>query len=291
MFASPSDVPSQIEAIELHPEFGYFAPTMRFRRKVALTLKGVALGALAGAVAMFFMTMEREEQALTMLATPVLIAPAPSKPAQAALPTRMAAVDIVAPSVRFVPESIALPAVAPTSPPVRGIASTAVSVAPVRFVPESIALPAAVPTSPPVRGIASTVVNVAPVRFVPESTALPAVVPTSPPLRGTISTAVAEAASVPAPSAPSTVGAPPAASAFAAAPGLAPSTAGTSPAASVVAAAPAPAAEAVAKPKKKIVRKPQPERTARSYQPEHEPRAAYGSPFRPLGPPIFGFGR
>jgi hypothetical protein len=245
MSASPPDVPSQFNAAELHPEFGYLAPTMRFRRKVGLTLKGVALGALAGAVAMFFATMEREEEkALTMLATPVLVAPAPSKPAQAATPTRMAAVDIFAP---------------------------------VLFVPESIALPAAAPTRPPVRGTASTAVNVAPVRFVPESIALPAVVPTNPPLRGTISTAVAAAASAPAPAlpAPSTVGASPAASAVATAP----------------APAPAPAAKAVAKPKKKIVREPQPERIARPVPPEPEPRAAFASPFRRFGLPIFGLGQ
>ena len=241
MSASPPDVPPQFDAAELHPEFGYFAPTMRFRRKISLTLKGAVLGLLVGAVTMFFMTTEREEQALTMLAAPVLVAPAPSKPAQAAMPTRTAAVDIFAP-VLFVPESIALPAAAPTRPPVRGTATAA---------------------------------NVAPVRFVPESIALPAVVPTNPPLRGTISTAVAAAASAPAPLPPSTVGASPAASVVATAP----------------APAPAPAAKAVAKPKKKIVREPPTERTARPVPPEPEPRAAFASPFRRFGLPIFGFGQ
>jgi hypothetical protein len=178
MSASASDVPSQFGAAELHPElhpeFGYFAPTMRFRRKVALTLKGAALGLLVGAVTVFFMTIEREEQALTMLATPVLLAPAPPKPAQVAMPTRMAAVDTFAP-VLFVPGSIALPAVAPTRPPVRSNASTAVNVAPVRFVPESIALPVAVPTSPPLRGTISTVVAAA--ASAPAPLAPPAVAP------------------------------------------------------------------------------------------------------------------
>ena len=252
MSASPSDVPSQFGAAELHPEFGYFAPTMRFRRKVALTLKGAALGVLVGAVTMFFMTIEREEQALTMLATPVLIAPAPSKPAQVAMPTRMAAADI------FVP---------------------------VLFVPESIALPAAAPTRPPVRGTASTAVNVAPVRFVPESIALPVAVPTSPPLRGTISTAVAAAASAPAPLAPA-----PSLrhrGVVATAPGLQPSVR-RQPGRHRAGASPAPAAKAVAKPKKKIVREPQPERPRVS---EPEPRSAFASPFRRFGLPIFGFGQ
>ncbi len=48
-----------------------------------------------------------------------------------------------------------------------------------------------------------------------------------------------------------------------------------------------------AKPKKKIVREPQPERTARQNPREPEPRTAYASP-RPQPPvflrPLFGFG-
>ena len=81
MSASPS-----YDTGQFHPEFGYFAPTMRFRSKVWLALKAVTLGVLAGAVAMFFLTMEREEKALTMLATPVTVAPVPQKPAQIAMP-------------------------------------------------------------------------------------------------------------------------------------------------------------------------------------------------------------
>ena len=54
----------------------------------------------------------------------------------------------------------------------------------------------------------------------------------------------------------------------------------------------------VAKPKKKIVREPQSERTARQIPPEPEPRTAFASPFRrssePPAPgflrPLFGFG-
>jgi hypothetical protein len=75
---------------------------------------------------------------------------------------------------------------------------------------------------------------------------------------------IAATASKPAPRAPSTVGASPAASEIAAAP------------------APAPAAKAVARPKKKIVRR---------HPTEPEPRAAFaGPPPRPFALPIFGFG-
>jgi hypothetical protein len=103
-----------------------------------------------------------------------------------------------------------------------------------------------------------------PVRFVPETIALPAVTPRDLQLRGSMSPEIAATASKPAPRAPSTVGASPAASELAVAP------------------APAPAAKAAAKPKKKIVRRS---------PPEPEPRAAFaGPPRRPFGLPIFGFG-
>ena len=65
MPASPSNAgPSQFDAAQFHPEFGYLAPTVRFRRKFALIIEGAACGILLGAVAMFFATMEREEKAL-----------------------------------------------------------------------------------------------------------------------------------------------------------------------------------------------------------------------------------
>jgi hypothetical protein len=78
MSAWPTDA-SRYDAGQFHPEFGYFAPTMRFWSKAWLGLKGVALGALAGAVAVFFLTKEREEKALAMLATPVTVAPRPNR--------------------------------------------------------------------------------------------------------------------------------------------------------------------------------------------------------------------
>ena len=43
MSASPSDVSSQFDATQCHPEFGYPAPTKRFRRQFSLTLKGALL--------------------------------------------------------------------------------------------------------------------------------------------------------------------------------------------------------------------------------------------------------
>jgi hypothetical protein len=98
--------PSQLDTSQFHPEFGYFAPTIRFRRQAILMLKGALWGTLLGAVAMFFMGVEREEKGLRMLAVPMGSAPAD-----------MATVGQRSP-VPFVPESIALPAVA--HPPVLG---------------------------------------------------------------------------------------------------------------------------------------------------------------------------
>jgi hypothetical protein len=114
-----------------------------------------------------------------------------------------------------------------------------------------------------------------PVRFVSESFALPATTPTLPPVINELRPTLTVGASAP-------VSAPVA------------SVAGPTPA-PVVAAAPVSAPEtkaAVAKPKKKIVREPQPERTARQVPPEPEPRTAFAS--RPQPPaflrPLFGLG-
>ena len=175
MSASPSDMSSQLDAG--HPEFGYLAPTMRFRRKLALTLKAAIFGAAAGAVAVFFVTIDREEeQALTMLATPVLITPASSTPTPSASaeatpapatsptpsrPARTDAKDMAAPPVRYVPESIALPAAAPRDLELRGgilsspVAGTASG--PMPQAPSAAAAPAeanaaiAAPAAPPAK--------------------------------------------------------------------------------------------------------------------------------------------
>lgn len=129
MSASPPHAtPSQFDAAQYHPEFGYLAPTIRFRRKAALTLKGLVWGALVGAIATFVVVMDREERALTMLSTP----------------TQVAAVENWAP-VLFVPESIAMPAAVLGNPRARSVAPPAVAVAasrPVAPAPVDAAAPA-----------------------------------------------------------------------------------------------------------------------------------------------------
>jgi hypothetical protein len=230
MSASPS-----YDVGQFHPEFGYFAPTMRFRSKVWLALKAVTLGVLAGAVAMFFLTIEREEKALTMLATPVTVAPVPQKPAQIAMPGQPPQIQVQQAQAQQAQaqqaQALQIQAPQTQAPRTQGPrpqAPASNTWAPVRFLPESMALPAAAPRTPE------------------DMT----------PLRPTIATA-------PAPQPASTVGASPAASEAAVAPPA------------------APVAKAAAKPKKKIVREP---------PPEPESRAAFASPPRPFGLPIFGFG-
>ncbi|MBX9778419.1 MAG: hypothetical protein K2Y71_28930 [Xanthobacteraceae bacterium] len=190
----------------------------------------MALGALVGAVGVFFLTMEREEKARTMLATPVTVAPVPDKPAQIAMPGQPPRPQIqqAQASQNQAPKPQTAQVRAPQTQSPRPQAPATYTWAPVRFLPESIALPAAAPRPSEVM----------------------------PPLRSTIATG-------PAPEPASTVGASPAASeATMVPPG-------------------APAAKAVAKPKKKIVREP---------PPEPEPRASFAGPLFPFGLPIFGFG-
>ena len=134
MSASPSDMPSQLEAP--HPEFGYLAPTRRLRRKIALTLNAAVLGGLAGATVVFFTTVDREEKPVTMLARPVLIAPASSTPAAPA-PARVATMPAAPAPVVAAPASTTPTSIRPAR--VDAIAP------PVRFIPETMALPAAVP--------------------------------------------------------------------------------------------------------------------------------------------------
>ena len=173
MSASPSDMPSQLEAP--HPEFGYLAPTMRFRRRIVLALKATVFGGLAGAAAMYFLTIDREDRPLTMLATPVLIAPASSTPTAQAP---------VAPA----------PAAAPAAPtPALAVAKPAPS--------------ARTPAKPP--RAAATDIAARPVPFVPETIALPAVAPRELELRGSVSPAISATASAPVPQAPSTIEASP----------------------------------------------------------------------------------
>jgi hypothetical protein len=183
MSAWPSDA-SRYDAGQFHPEFGYFAPTVRFRSKAWLALKAVVLGALAGAVAMFFLTVEREGQALTMLATPVVVAPSPPKPAQiaaqTAMPTRTAQTQPAGTyswvPVRFLPESMAVPAAAhgvtlpqPAAPetpeavpPLRSTVATAPAPEPASTVGASPAASEAA-VSPPATAVATSAPTVEPV--------------------------------------------------------------------------------------------------------------------------------
>jgi hypothetical protein len=164
--------PSRLDMSQFHPEFGYFAPTIRFRRQAILTLKGALWGTLLGAVAMFFMGVEREEKGLRMLAVPIGSAPAD-----------MATVGQRAP-VPFVKESIALPAVAP--------APALSSVAPAAAIPSA-------PGTPELPAIAASTVPVA----TPSIVTPPAMIPPAmtPPVAPPIAT-VAEPAPMAAPPAP-----------------------------------------------------------------------------------------
>jgi hypothetical protein len=165
-------MPSHLEASQFHPEFGYFAPTMRFRRKVSLTLIGALWGVLIGAGAVLYAAMEREERAHAMLASPVLAtpiaAPPASAPSMSPTSTQPVSASQISPPpaaksarVAAVPSST-LPSKTAFSTPASPIAPRAAAskgITPVPFVPESIALPMAAPHDPPIRGtIASTVV-------------------------------------------------------------------------------------------------------------------------------------
>ena len=199
-----------------------------------------------------------------MLSTPVATAPAPIAPA----PLTVA----LAPPASSVPASPVPASSAPVA--YKPAASAPVSRPPVSRPPVVAAAPASPAQTPSVtpRPAATQIAGGSPsVRFVPEAFALPAAVAVNPELRGTISPPVAVAAPlnvVPENLAPQTpVQTPP------------------------IAAAPAPAeTKAVAKPKKKTIREPQPERTARPAPPEPESRSAFVNPFRRLGLPIFGLG-
>ncbi len=183
----PTAVPSQYDATQFHSEFGYLAPTIRFRRKVALTLKGGALGALFGAAAVFVVVMDREEKAFTMLSTPVATAPAPIAPA----PLTVA----LAPPASSVPASPVPASSAPVA--YKPAASAPVSRPPVSRPPVVAAAPASPAQTPSVtpRPAATQIAGGSPsVRFVPEAFALPAAVAVNPRLRGTISPPVAVAA-------------------------------------------------------------------------------------------------
>lgn len=154
MSASPSNMPS-VDAAQIHPDFGYLAPTMRFRRKFALTLKAAVFGALAGAVAMFFVAIGHEDKpTLTMLASPVLIAPPSSAQAQAPAATT--------PAVPARAPVVATPAASTSAPARPTWVATDVIAPPVRFLSESMALPAAASRDLGLRGSTPTVATTVP---------------------------------------------------------------------------------------------------------------------------------
>ena len=145
----PNAAPLQFDATQFHSEFGYLAPTMRFRRKAALALKGGALGAVVGAVAVFVAVTDREEKAFTMLSTPVQTIPASPAPVMAmskpGSPARQPSTPVTSAPGALTPAQVA-----------------AINSTRVRFVPEALALPAAVPADPHVRGPAPPIVAVGP---------------------------------------------------------------------------------------------------------------------------------
>jgi hypothetical protein len=155
-------MPPRFDASEFHPEFGYLAPTMRFRRKVALTLMGALWGVLigAGTGAVLYAVMDREEQkAHAMLASPVLTPPATSTPASALPPAAAPSAPLRYARPRSVPRPPRVVSVPPTPAPPAEPSSTPKTPAPtrtavanasaeVRFVPQSIALPMVAPRDP-----------------------------------------------------------------------------------------------------------------------------------------------
>jgi hypothetical protein len=102
----------------VHPEFGYLAPSVSLRRRIALVLKGAMAGAFVGAATVFVLVMEREERALAFASTPVVSAAEarPAAPADSSQTTSAPATVIqavprsAAAPVRFAAETVALPA-------------------------------------------------------------------------------------------------------------------------------------------------------------------------------------
>ncbi len=169
MPASPSNAgPSQFDAPQfggpqVHPEFGYFAPTVRFRRKFALVLEGLAGGVLVGAVAMFFATMEREEKAVAMLATPMLVTPmssaaTPASP-KASAPTASGSAAIA---------STPAPAASNAAPAARATSTPPVSTPPAPTPTVSKPGPSTPASATSTAPQTAAVRDFGPVRFVPE---------------------------------------------------------------------------------------------------------------------------
>jgi hypothetical protein len=129
--AAPGSTPPQfypVYPVQFHPEFGYLAPTIRFRRKVSLLGKGLAVGAMLGAIA-----------AIAMLPDPdVRVGAALSMQSQAA----GAGDELRSRPVAFVAPTLALPAATLHSTPMRSASAPAAAAAAVG------AAPAALPPAP-----------------------------------------------------------------------------------------------------------------------------------------------
>ena len=124
---SPHDVPPgppgsnppqfyPVYPAQFHPEFGYLAPTIRFRRKMSLLGKGAAFGAILGAIAAIAMLPDPDVRVGTALSIQSQAAPGD---------------ELRSPPVAFVAPTLALPAAALRSTPMpSATAPAAVTAAP-----------------------------------------------------------------------------------------------------------------------------------------------------------------
>jgi len=117
--AQPDAIPPQFYPVHYHLEFGYLAPTLPFRRRVALIAKGVVLGAVVGAIVAIAVSPDREVKVRSLV-----------NQAQA-----IAGEGFDAAPVRYAAHTLALPAA------VRPPATTAAVVAPVPPAVDSVAAP------------------------------------------------------------------------------------------------------------------------------------------------------
>jgi hypothetical protein len=58
----PDNSPPRFYPVEYHPEFGYLAPTLRFRSKLSLMGKGAAFGLIVGIIVAIAASPDRQEQ-------------------------------------------------------------------------------------------------------------------------------------------------------------------------------------------------------------------------------------
>ena len=58
----PDNSPPRFYPVQFHPEFGYLAPTLRFRSKLSLVGKGVAFGLIVGIIVAIAVSPDRQER-------------------------------------------------------------------------------------------------------------------------------------------------------------------------------------------------------------------------------------